>query len=72
MSEISNAALMAYIKKSEYGGAVLEAYSVSSSDVSRLAHVQVGNILRIDGEGVAGEDIDVDSLYATVMRRGAR
>ena len=72
MSEISNAALMAYIKKPEYGGAVLEAVAVSSSDVSRLAHAQVGSILRIDGERVAGEDINVDSLYATVMRRGTR
>ena len=47
-------------------------YRRTDYDGDGVAHVQIGSLLRIDGERVAGENINVDSLYATVMRRGAR
>ncbi len=66
------AALAAYVKKPELGPARLEARNISYQGTTPLARAQVGSTLLIDGSRVAGEEIDVDQLYETIMRPGMR
>jgi hypothetical protein len=57
------AALMVYVKKPEYGAAALEAKDVRVSNSVRIALVQHGSELSLNGETVASEALDVDALY---------
>jgi hypothetical protein len=63
LSQISHVALMSYTKKPEFGGGSLSAQDLSIEGVSRLAVAQTGSRLEIDGEAVATEDVDIESLY---------
>ena len=66
------AGLLAYIKKREYGPARLTAENTIITDSEIPAKVQTGSFLSQDGKTVETEDLDVDALYETVMRRGGR
>jgi hypothetical protein len=63
ISEIAHVALMAYVKKPQYGPAELEARGNRISGVGRLAIAQTGSRVVLDGKAVPEEDIDVDRLY---------
>jgi hypothetical protein len=63
ISEIAHVALMAYVKKPQYGPAELEAQDNRISGVGRLAIAQTGSRVVLDGSAVPEEDIDVDRLY---------
>ncbi len=72
ITEVGFAALAAYIKKPEFGPAWLEARNVSYQGTAPRARAQLGNTLLIDGSRVAGEELDVDQLYETIMRPGLK
>jgi hypothetical protein len=63
ISEIAHVALMAYVKKPQYGPAELEARDNRISGVGRLAIAQTGSRVVVNGSPVPEEDIDVDRLY---------
>jgi hypothetical protein len=65
-SQISNAslaAIMAYVKKREYGPGQVTARNIDMHQVTREAVVQRGSRVRIDGVEQEAEDVDVESLY---------
>ncbi len=70
ISEIAHTALMAYVKKSVYGPAQLEAIDNEITQVQRVAIAQTGSRVIVDGTAVPEEDIDVERLYEEgYMRR---
>ena len=71
MEHIQVAALMAYIKKPEYGSAGITAKNVRLTDVSHRARVQTGSSITVDGEEIPTEPLNVDLLYETAMKKGA-
>jgi hypothetical protein len=74
-SEISDAkvaALMAYIKKPEFGAAELIARNLKLTGNRTIAVAQTGSRIEIDGIPVQAEDVDVDVMYDTIMRPGLR
>ena len=66
------AALVAYIKKPEFGPAVIEARELDVDPASRLTLAQTGSRITLDGVDVPTEDVDVAELYDTIMRPGLR
>ncbi|MGV7224014.1 MAG: right-handed parallel beta-helix repeat-containing protein [Nitrospinales bacterium] len=66
------ASLMTYIKKPEYGSAVLTAEKISIEGSQRNAIAQKGTELTLNGEKIKVEEIDVDNLYDTVMKPGLK
>ena len=54
---------MAYVKKSEYGPAELEASANDVTRVQRVAISQAGSRVLVDGKIVPEEDVDIDRLY---------
>ena len=69
---VRHAVLMSYTKKPEFGGAALEAADLVTRRVDRMAVAQNGSLLRIDGVPVETTELDVDLLYATLMKKGNR
>jgi hypothetical protein len=65
-------ALMAYIKKPEFGSAELIANNLTLSDNRTIAIAQTGSSISIDGVPVEAKDVDVDAMYDTIMRPGLR
>ena len=66
------AGLLAYIKKPEYGPARLIATDTDIVESEITARVQIGSLMRINGDVVESRALDVDALYETVMKRGER
>ncbi|MGI9289838.1 MAG: hypothetical protein ACR2QG_01015, partial [Gammaproteobacteria bacterium] len=66
----SFAGLTAYIKKPEYGPALIEANGIEINSTDQLALVQKGSQVILDGVSLPAQDMDVDALYDTVMRKG--
>ena len=69
LSAISNAGLMAYIKKPEYGPGRVTARNVIIEDTERPVWVQIGNQVTLDGVRAPTESVNVDSLYQTAMKK---
>ncbi|MBK8098318.1 MAG: hypothetical protein IPK26_14505 [Planctomycetes bacterium] len=63
------AGVMAYTKKAEFGPAVIDATLVVVRGQERALLVQHGSSLTLDGKAIAAVPLDVDELYATVMRK---
>jgi hypothetical protein len=63
VSDVRHIALMAYMKKAEFGPARLFASHVEMSRVAKNALVQHGSHLRVDGTELEAEPLDVDRLY---------
>jgi hypothetical protein len=57
------AALMAYVKKPEYGPASLTIENVSVGSAQQLAIAQFGSRISIDGEPVAEQEFDAEAAY---------
>lgn len=70
ISNARNAALMAYMKKPEYGPATLVASNIRILDTATPAQVEKGSRLELNGEQVNPEDLDVKKLYKTIMKPG--
>jgi len=66
------AALMAYAKKPEFGPGRIEASGLVFGVLVPDARAQIGSVIVIDGRPVEPEEIDVDELYQTSMRRGGQ
>ncbi len=66
----SKAGLMAYIKKSEYGTASIEATNIKMEAVDLFAIAQKGSHININGSHIEETDLDVKSLYATQINSG--
>ncbi len=66
------AALTAYIKKPEYGGATIIADDISIQGGTGRNLVQNGSRIVLAGRELDTQDIDIDALYDTVMKPGAR
>jgi hypothetical protein len=64
------AGLMAYTKKPEYGPASIKASNVDFKPSGPVGRVQTGSEIELDGDKLETEDLDVDLLYETVMRKG--
>jgi hypothetical protein len=62
-SRIEHAALMAYVKKRQYGPAALRAERVRTREAARETVAQLGSRLTVDGQAVPAEAVDVDALY---------
>jgi hypothetical protein len=62
--------LTAYIKKPEYGPATIVATNIAITDAATPVLVQTGSEVTLDGERMETQDVDVDALYDTVMRKG--
>lgn len=68
MRRISFAALMAYVKKPEYGaGGTTLAREVTFEEAAPPL-AQTGSRIEIDGREVETKEVDVDLLYETVMK----
>lgn len=63
------AGVAAYIKKPEYGPAVIRAENLSYVGNAPKAKAQTGSSVTIDGAEIPTEDIDVEALYETVMSK---
>jgi hypothetical protein len=63
IARVPQAALMAYINKSEYGPARIIARDLRMREVGRIAIAQRGSRVSIDGVEQTPEDIDIDALY---------
>jgi len=64
------AALMAYVKKPEFGPGRIEASGLVFGELVPIARAQIDSVIVIDGRPVEPEEIDVAELYETTMRRG--
>ena len=62
--------LMAYVKKPEYGHAGIEARNLTFAGSPPRAKAQKGSTITIDGTPVESEDVDVEQLYRSIMRKG--
>jgi hypothetical protein len=67
---IQTAAIMAYIKKPEYGPAHVTARNIELGGNVTPAIVQSGSLVIIDGEEMATIVVDVDTMYETIMKKG--
>jgi hypothetical protein len=65
-------ALMAYVKKPEFGPASIQATNLVFEDGARIIRAQKGSEIVLDGKPVATEDIDVEQLYDTIMKPARR
>ncbi|MCP4000022.1 MAG: hypothetical protein GY727_03840 [Gammaproteobacteria bacterium] len=65
-------ALMAYVKKPEFGPATLIAEDLELSNNRTTAVTQTGSKIMLDDELMPVEDVDVDKMYDTIMRPGLR
>ncbi len=70
IKDASFAAITAYIKKPEFGTAAVEATDVRVENVDDVVLAQTGSRVVVDGRAVPTQDIDVDALYETIMRKG--
>jgi hypothetical protein len=66
------AALMAYVKKPEFGPGRIEASGLVFGALVPDARAQIDSVIVIDGRPVEPEDIDVAELYETSMKRGGQ
>jgi hypothetical protein len=62
-SRIHYTAIMAYVKKPEYGPSEIVARNVTLRDVGREALAQLGSRVELNGEEVPPEAIDIEELY---------
>ena len=69
ISDVLHVALMAYVKKPEYGSAEIIAEGVEFDRVEREAVAQIGSAVRVNGEDIEPETVDVDALYSGTMQR---
>lgn len=67
--KIGVAAVMAYSKKPIYGPATVVADNLQAFGATDPWRVQMGSTMRLDGRAVAAENIDVDVLYRSVMKK---
>ncbi|MCG8591391.1 MAG: hypothetical protein MJE66_19015 [Proteobacteria bacterium] len=65
MRDVKHAALMAYVKKPEFGSAALEVEGMAFERVGRTAVAQVGSRVSLDGKPQPTEAVDVAELYTT-------
>ncbi len=72
IKNVKFAALTAYIKKPEYGGATIIADDISIEGGNTRNLVQNGSRIVLAGRTLDTQDIDIDALYDTVMKPGAR
>jgi hypothetical protein len=63
VSDVRNAAIMAYIKKAEFGPGRVSARNIRMSGVARAAVAQHGSRIDIDGVAQVPEEVDVEDLY---------
>lgn len=66
---VTDSALMAYQKKPLYGPAELIVDGMKMTDVGRIATVQNGSRLVVDGTEMKTETLDVDALYKASAAR---
>ncbi len=62
--------LMAYVKKPEYGSASIEARNLTFAGSPPRAKAQKGSAITMDGTPVQTEDVNVEQLYSSIMRKG--
>lgn len=70
VNEAIVAGLMAYTKKPEYGPASIKASNIDYRPSGPVGRVQTGSEIELDGKKLPPEELDVDLLYETVMRKG--
>jgi hypothetical protein len=63
MNGIRHAALMAYVKKPEYGPAAIDSRNVRLNGVGRTAVAQLGSRIVVDGTAVEPRALDAEELY---------
>lgn len=72
INNASGVALMAYVKKTEYGPASLIAEQVKIINAKQDAIVQQGSSLELNGKVVATKALNVKQLYQTIMKPGLK
>jgi hypothetical protein len=63
VSDVRQAAIMAYTKKREYGSGSVTARNIEMARVGRAASAQHGSRVLIDGVATVTGELDVDGLY---------
>jgi hypothetical protein len=66
------AGMMAYTKTPEDGPATIDAVGIQFSDTTSEALAQTGSEIRIDGAAITPVELDVEKLYKSFMKKGAR
>ena len=66
------AGLMAYLKKSEYGPGTIVAKNVEVKSAPKVAVVQKGSFISIDGSNIEETDLNVKDLYAAQKKSGIK
>jgi len=72
IKDANNAGLMAYIKKAEYGPARIDANNLVFVGAASEARVQQGSHITLNGIQIESEDVDVETLYKTIMKPGLK
>ena len=67
-----NVALMAYVKKPEFGSASLIATKTQIIDSNKSTIVQQGSYLKLNGNVIATDALNVKQLYKTIMKPGVK
>lgn len=68
---MTHAGLVTYIKKPEYGPAKIIADNIRFTGKFKQVWAQKENELLLNGRAIETEDIDVEQLYDTIMKKGA-
>ncbi|MCA8955709.1 MAG: hypothetical protein KDC87_06535 [Planctomycetes bacterium] len=63
--EIVHVALMAYVKKPEFGPGTIDAHEVTIRSAKNGVLAQVGSRITVDGRVIQPVELDVDALYKT-------
>ena len=66
---IRHIAVMAYVKKPEYGPSKIVADRITLRDVGREGLAQLGSRVVLEGTELTPEDVDVDELYKGYMKK---
>lgn len=72
ITDVTVAGLMTYVKKPEYGPARIIATGIEYSGGAPFARAEKGSEIVVDGNEIEPENMDVQALYDTVMKKGAR
>jgi hypothetical protein len=65
-----HADLMAYVKKPEYGPSTIETRGITYGGEPARVVAQKDSAITMDGQAVPTQDIDVEQLYSSIMRKG--
>jgi hypothetical protein len=70
IENVSSVGVMAYVKKQEYESATITAHTLTFKNCGKNIAVQKGSHIRLNDKDIPTEDVDVEELYNTIMKKG--